>query len=371
MLLWAVDKLFFLDRGLELYQIAILLACWSGFSIILQIPTGALADKWSRKNMLVLSGVFSSLCFITWFFSSSFWLFLLGFLFLTICDTFVSGTLQAYVYDFLKSNGQEEEFERIWGRGTAHYLIGIAVAMLLGGFLSTHSYELVVGISAISPIVLVAVASLLPQTELLDSTKRKDYFLFIRLGIKRTFTHPIILRAFFYSALVSVVPGLLEEYDQVLLSSWLRLPNSFIGIWLALGIGASSVGALFAHRARKVSWLVLNSLAVSVSIILITVPFVNSTWLLGFLILLSTISGSAGVIIQGIIQREIDTVERATITSVNITGIEVSVILLGLVFGFIANSFGIQIGYGFCGLIPMIYPVGYLIFRRITMTNKE
>ena len=105
-LIWAVDKLFFLYRGLELYHIAILLACWSGFSILLEVPTGALADKWNRKNMLALSGIFCLLCFISWFFSSSFCSFLLGFFFLTVYGAFVSGTLQAYVYDFLKLNSR-------------------------------------------------------------------------------------------------------------------------------------------------------------------------------------------------------------------------------------------------------------------------
>jgi len=164
---------------------------------------------------------------------------------------------------------------------------------------------------------------------------------------------------------VTVVPGILEEYDQVLLSSWLNLPNSFIGIWLAIGVGAGSIGAFYAHRFKLVSWQVLNSIAVVASILLIAIPFINSLWLLGFLILLNTMHGFIKVLIQGVIQREIDTAERATITSVNETGIEVSGILFGLIFAFIADAFGIQIGYGFCSLILFIYLIGYFIIRPL------
>ena len=64
--------------------------------------------------MLVLSGVFGSLAFVVWLFSTTFWLFLLGF-FLAVSSTFASGPLQAYVYDFLKANTREDEFERVWG----------------------------------------------------------------------------------------------------------------------------------------------------------------------------------------------------------------------------------------------------------------
>ena len=314
--------------------------------------------------MLVLSGLFCSLCFVTWLLSSSFWTFLLGFFFLTVGGTFVSGTLPAYVYDFLRLNGQEEEFEKIWGRGSALRLIGTAVAMSLGGFLSTYSYELVVTISALSPLIVVVIALLMPQLEPTSSTKERGYFLFIRRGIRRAFTHPVIFRAFLYSAVVAVVPGILEEYDQVLLSSWLDLPNSFIGVWLAIGIGAGSIGAFYAHRARHMSWRVLNSAALLAGIILVVVPFCKSLWLLGLLFLFNAMHGFVNVLIQGIIQREIDTNERATITSVNAGGMEVSAILLGLAFAFIADAFGIQIGYGFCGLVVMGYLLLRLTFRR-------
>jgi len=320
--------------------------------------------------MLALSGIFSLLCFVSWFFSSSFWLFLLGFFFLTVCSAFVSGTLQAYVYDFLKLNGQEEEFEKIWGRGSALKYIGLATAVSLGGFLSTYSYELVVGLSAISPVAVIGVALLLPRIEPVSSTKEKNYRQLIRLGIGRTFTHPVILRTFFYSAFVSIVPGVLEEYDQVLLSSWLGLPNSFIGVWLAIGIGAGSIGAFYAHKVRKMGWQALQILAVLASIILIVVPFTNSIWLLGLLALFNTMHGFIKVLIQGIIQREIDTAERATITSVNETGIEISAILFGLAFAFIADAFGIQIGYGFFSVVIVIYLSGYLVINTIRSRVK-
>ena len=112
-LIYAVDKLFFLHRGLELYHIAILITCWSILVMLMQVPTGALADRWSRKNMLVLSGLFISCGYVTWLFSSTFWLFLLGFFFISLGGTFTSGTFEAYLVDFLKIKDREEEFEKI------------------------------------------------------------------------------------------------------------------------------------------------------------------------------------------------------------------------------------------------------------------
>jgi len=363
-LVYAVDKLFFLERGLELRQIAILLVLWSALAIVLEIPSGALADRWSRKNMLVLSGVFDSLGFATWLFSSSFWLFLLGFIFLTVGGTFTSGTLQAYVYDFLKLNEKEGEFEKIWGRGFALRLIGIAVAMSLGGILSTRSYELVLVFSALSPMVVSVVALLLPQVKPITSIKERGYFTLLKGGVRRAFSNPALLRVFLYSGIVLAAFGVLEEYDQVLLSYRLGLPNSFIGIWLAAGIGVSSVCAFYAHRIKHMSWRVLNIVAAVTGTVLIIVALSKSLILLGILLLLGVFNGLVGVLTQGVIQKEIDSDERATITSVNTFVMEIGAIILGLTFAFVADRFGIHIGYGLFGVVVLVYSLGHVLINR-------
>jgi len=364
-LLYAVDKLFFLERGLNLSHIAILIACWSGLTILLEVPTGALADKWSRKYVLVLSGLAFSLCYITWFFSSTFWMFLLGFIFRTIGGTFSSGTLESYVYDFLRMKKKEDEFEKVWGRGYALNLTGIAIAISLGGILSDYSYGPVLILSASTPLVVSGVALLLPRINKSSPSGGRSYISFMREGIKRAFSNTILIRVFIYSAIVYGVLGMLDEYDQVLLSSWLGLSNSFIGIWLAISVGISGLSAFFAHKLRYNGFLFLNLIAAVTCILLIVIFLFNSLLVLGMLLFLYIISALMNVLIQGIIQREIASDERATITSVNSLLSEAGQIILGLSFGFITNQLGIQFGYGFFGIITAVYLVGYFVIRAI------
>jgi MFS family permease len=354
-LIYAVDKLFLIYRGIELYQIAILIAFWSLSTILLEIPTGALADKWSRKNMLVLSAIFRSLCYVTWFFGSNFWLFLLGFAFRTVSGTFESGTLEAYVFDFLRQKRKEEEFEKIWGRGQASLTIGIAIALSLGGFLSTYSYELVVALSALSPLFTMATSLLFPQVYPVTLIGEKSYLSILKDGIKKAFSNTLLVRVFLYSAIVYAALGMLDEYDQVMLSSWFNMPNSFIGIWLATAMGISSLSGLYAHKLKNMGWKLLNTMAVVTGILLIMISLSNSPLLLGTFLLFWTFSVLINVLTQGVIQREIPSEERATITSVNSLITETGAVILGLIFGFIANRYGIQIGYGFYGLIIITY----------------
>ena len=370
-LIYAVDKLFFLYKGLELYHIAILITCWSILVMLLQVPTGALADRWKRKNMLVLAGLFISCGYVTWFFSSTFWLFLLGFVFISLGGTFTSGTFESYVVDFLRLKGKEDEFEKVWGRGSAIRHIGIAVALSLGGVASIHSYELVLVLSALSPLITVGVALLFPPVRPVTPAQTKGYLSFLKGGIKRAFSSAILVRVFLYSAIVYATLGILEEYDQVLLSAWLGLSNSFIGLWLAIGVGISSISSFFAYKLRQAGWKVLYTIAIVTGVLLILLAFFQSLLLLGILVLLYAFSALMGVLIQGMIQREIKSDERATITSVCSLVMEGGAVVLGLSFGFIANEFGIQVGYGFFGLVIIVYLVGQYIIRKIVVITKH
>ena len=366
-LVFAVDKLLFLHRGLDLTQISVLVAFWSGLTILLEVPTGALADRWSRRKILVISGVFYGLGYLTWLFSSSFWPFLLGFVFRTIGGTLNSGTLEAYVYDFLKLKGREDDFEKVWGRGFTLQQTGAALALAIGGALSSVSYELVLVFSALSPLVTSVIALLMPEVKPVISSGR-SYLSFLGGGVKRAFSNPALVWVFVYFATVGVSLGVLDEYHQVLMSDWLGLSNSFIGLWLAVSFGAGAVSAFFAHRMKQRGRPLLYLLAAITAVMLTAILLFKSVLLIIILPMLYIFMSLMVVLLQGIIQREIATEERATITSVNSLLSEVSAIVMYLVaFGLIADRLGIQAGYGVIGLVI----VAYLAYSAISQAVKS
>lgn len=354
-LIYAVDKLFLLSRDISIQEIAILVALWSGLTVLLEIPTGALADRWSRKYALVLSGVFYSLCYVTWIFSHSFWLFALGFLFRTLGGTFESGTSQAYTFDFLKRHQKEDEFEKIWGRCIGLRVIGTAIAVAVGGYLSEISYTLVLVFSALSPLAVIIIAFLLPEVKSTNRETGRSYYSYFTGGIKQAFSNRIIRKIMIYSAIVLATLGLLEEYDQVLISERLGFSNTFIGIWAAIAICVSSIGSFIAHRLTNLGWRVLGIVGAATGIGLVVIAFVRSPVILACLLVNCISLLLALVTIEGMIQREIKTEERATITSVNGVVGEAGTVIFGLFIGFIADKFGIHIGYGILGGLILAY----------------
>jgi len=114
--IYAFYTILFIERGQSVTDIAILIALWSAFAIVFEIPAGVLADRWNRRNMLAIAAVLKGLCFVVWFFSYTFFMFALGFIFWAVAGAFTSGTEEGLIYDNLKSDGRKVVLQRCMGK---------------------------------------------------------------------------------------------------------------------------------------------------------------------------------------------------------------------------------------------------------------
>lgn len=111
---YPVFSILFLDYGLTIEQFAILNAVWAGTSIILEVPSGAMADVLGRKRLLVLSSIFMVLEMALIAFvplgnpSLVFAAFLLNRILSGAAESFASGADEALTYDSLPDDGQRE-----------------------------------------------------------------------------------------------------------------------------------------------------------------------------------------------------------------------------------------------------------------------
>ncbi|MFC1947044.1 MFS transporter [Chloroflexota bacterium] len=323
---------------------------------------------------MIIAGILRAICMIVWIFSSNLPMFILGSAILVLGYAFESGTLQAFVYDILKTNGKENDFEKIWGRGSASQLIGVAVALAIGGFLSTYSYELTVGLSAIGPLLATIIILTFPSDTRTGELEKRRYLQILINGVKKAFSNSIFLRVFLHSGIVLASFGVMEHYIPVLLADRLNLSNTFIGIWLAIGVGLSSIGSLLAHKLKEYNWKILYTLTIVFGLLTGCIVFTQSPVILAILVIFYLFYVITWILIEGIIQRSINSEERATITSVNSLVTLTGVAVISLVFGLLADKYGIHIGYGFFGALFLLYfstASFYLLLRKLRKTKKR
>ena len=95
--IYAFVTILFIERGQSVSDIALLVALWSVFTIAFEIPSGILSDRWSRKYIIAIAVMFKGVCFIIWFFSHTFIMFAVGFIFWAISSALKSGTEEGLI----------------------------------------------------------------------------------------------------------------------------------------------------------------------------------------------------------------------------------------------------------------------------------
>jgi len=142
MLIFAINVVFYRANGISISKITILDVIWAVVAFLAEIPTGILADRWSRKYMLVLSGCLASIGFLIFSVSSSYFPFIVAISFLALRSSFESGTFNALLYDTLKETGHENRYEKVLGRCNFLGVLSVITAGIIGSYLAKGDIRL-------------------------------------------------------------------------------------------------------------------------------------------------------------------------------------------------------------------------------------
>jgi len=135
---YPVFTILFLDFGLTLDQFALLNLVWALTIVLLEIPSGALADTVGRKNLLVFAGVcmvfeMALLCFVPLGNPRTlFYIFLANRVLSGSAEAAASGADEALAYDSLKEEGDPEDWGKVLVRQMGFRSMGFVVAMSIG-----------------------------------------------------------------------------------------------------------------------------------------------------------------------------------------------------------------------------------------------
>ncbi len=93
---------YFIDLGLSLTQIGILMALIPLTALLFEIPTGAIADIYGRKFSTILGFIIEGMCFLLLWFITDYYAMLFIFALWGIGTTFTSGAAEAWFVDLIK-----------------------------------------------------------------------------------------------------------------------------------------------------------------------------------------------------------------------------------------------------------------------------
>lgn len=162
-------------------------------TVILELPTGALADLIGRKTTVFFGLIITGLSWIYLFNTQNIYYLWFGYAVNAIGVALVSGSDTALLYDSLKELGEEKNFSLLLSKLSIVSRIAIIIATFLGGYIymfhESLSY-LLVGICSI-----IAAFFVFKMTEpKIDSEKFNlpNYIKQTKLGFKQLFKNPYI-----------------------------------------------------------------------------------------------------------------------------------------------------------------------------------
>lgn len=208
-LLYAV---MFTDLGLSTFEISFLIGSWSVSSLLAEVPSGVVADKFDRRKVLAVGQLLVGSGFLAWLLFPGFWGYLVGFLIWGTAGAAHSGTFEAFVYDELTARDQENKYPEVLGRTESAYLIGVVAGAAFATGLVQFGYEPLIWASIVSAILAAITAMSMPAAAAREEVEDEKYFSMLKQGFRSVATQAILARVVMLIAIAGCVADLTSEY---------------------------------------------------------------------------------------------------------------------------------------------------------------
>lgn len=310
--------LLFTDHGLSAWQLSSLLVIWSATGIVLEVPSGAWADAYSRKALLCAGPVLTAAGFALWVFASSYWGFAAGFVFWGAKGALVSGAREALVYEELERLGAADAYPGLTGRAQTCGVVAVVAATAAATpVLAAGGYVAVGLASVVTCLLTAAVAATFPEHR--AARERHDgepgYVAALRAGLAEARTDPTVRRWLFLVPAVTACWGALEEYTPLLIRdtgvATVTVPLFLMLIWAGV-----SLGGLLAGPGGRLSG---RGLALLLALAAVTMAAGSLSGRPAGIVLVAAAFGAfqvATVVADARLQDTITGAGRATVTSV-------------------------------------------------------
>lgn len=325
--LYPLYALLFADSGLSGGQISALFAIWSAVGLVVEVPTGALADRFGRRTALAASGVFQAAGYVAWILVPTLPGFAAGFVLWGIGGSLVSGAREALLFDGLAAAGAQEEYARVNGRVGAALLVAELPAAAAATLLFPQGgYALVGWVSVGVCLAAAAVAMSLPEpppaTTATTVDEEPGYLDTLQAGVREAAARPAVRAAVVAAALVGAFDSF-EEYFP-LITEELGVPVTVVPLaMLPIGL-AGAVGSAVAGRVNRLGRWPLGLLLGAAMLLLAATGFVDRPAAVVGIAAFYGVYRAVLVVVDARLQERIGSGSRATVTSVAGLGVDIA-----------------------------------------------
>lgn len=350
-------------NGLPATSVFTIQAAYTLAVLLLEIPSGYLADVVGRRRTLILAAVIFPSGLILYALGHSLAAFVTAEVVLAVGNSMRSGCDSALLYDSLAELGRAEDYKKSEGRSFFSGRIGSAGASLLGGAPAAVAIRLPFWVNAATAFLMLPLALTLaePKRRRLEGANPMADILRIS---RWSFVQPRLRFFILYGALITSA-GLVGLWAAFLLYAFLGIPIVWFGVLFAAFQLASAFASSRAHAVERVLGLRRSLLILpAVGLVFVLLGLIRSAAALPLVLAGAALWGLGHPLIMDGINRLIPSETRATVLSVgNMTGCLMFVVLSPL-FGRLADALSLRTAYFLLGAFVLAYAGLALLYGR-------
>lgn len=359
--------LFFIQNGLSLLQIGLLESIFHGTSLLCEIPSGMLADRFSYKTNLYLARLASIVSSILILFGQgNFWIYAIAMMVNAWSYNFDSGTSTAFLYDSAVEAGQKDRYLQI-----SSFLSGVAevtrtLGTVVAGFFIhgalAWTYLIAIGFSFLSIILIYFMKEPMAKRE---KNEVLTFKMIVQQVRKEWQEKPVLFYWMLTYQLIGTLMCMFYFYYQQKISD---LAGWQVSLVMLIGSGLNLIAVYVASQIGK-KWnsnrvfptlVALTGLALL--LVFLGTPF---AFLLVYL-LTDTLYAVYQPIYFNDLQGYLPSSVRATMLSINSMLFSLSMIVIFPLTGWLIDRWGLVAVFLVLGLILLlIYPILIISLTRM------
>ena len=337
--------LFYQSHGLNLEQAVWLKTILSLSILILEVPSGYIADKLGRKFCLVAGSAVWIIGWLCYCIGSSFTIFAIAEILAGVAGSLISGANTALVYETLLQLGKESHYRTIEGRLVAVAGVSEALCGLVGAAIAqiNLAYPFYLQTACLIIYFCIALTLIEPKrspiivSDRLASLKTIIVDVFIKRPSLRWL---ILLSGTFSTASFSMVwlsQGYLEEIDFPIVA----MGVAWAIFHLLMSVASFNASSIETTWGMKKTVLIL---VLSVAVAYILLGSISNTWGIALIAVIYIVRGLYSPLILNLINGQIPSDIRATVLSLNSFTFRLGFAVVAPIIGALTSSYSLSLG---------------------------
>ena len=342
-MLWVpVEKLFMNQIGFTPASIGVMAAAYAAVTPLLEVPSGVLADRWSRRGVLVMSAVALLCCSLLGGLSTAVPMYIVSAMALGVYFAMYSGTVESIVYDVVvEETGTGDTYQGQIGRVRAIESAALVVSSLAGGWLAGLAGPRLTYFATV-PFAAVAVLAYLRFREprLHRLQRREPLGQHIALTVRTITRRGALLPIVVLGALTALIAQMIFEFGPLWLVA-LAAPAVLFGPYWAGLVSTLGVARLVVSRIRldqRRVVVVFAALMIGASTVLNVTTALMAV--IAAQVVLALLIAIAGIKVDAMLHDAVPSAIRAGVASGVSTFSWIGFLPFALAFGWVTKQFG-------------------------------